>query len=111
MEFLSQYDHTIIYIKGEDNSVADALSRLPKNIDNVTLLPVATMLAIQSDTLLLKSIIDGYENDPFCIKLKNTEGSIDGVHWSEGLLHIRDCLVIPAWGRYGKICSVLHMTH
>jgi len=29
MEFMSQYDAKIIYVKGEDNTVADALSRLP----------------------------------------------------------------------------------
>ena len=29
MEFLSQYDGKIIYVKGEENSVADALSRIP----------------------------------------------------------------------------------
>ena len=29
MEFLSQYDGKIVYVKGEDNTVADALSRLP----------------------------------------------------------------------------------
>ena len=28
-EFMSQYDMTIVYIPGEDNSVADALSRVP----------------------------------------------------------------------------------
>jgi reverse transcriptase-like protein/integrase-like protein/chromodomain-containing protein len=31
MEFISQYDGKIVYVKGEDNSVADALSRLPDN--------------------------------------------------------------------------------
>jgi hypothetical protein len=30
-EFLSQYDMSITYIRGEDNTVADALSRLPPN--------------------------------------------------------------------------------
>ena len=29
MEFLSQYNGKIVYVKGEDNMVADALSRLP----------------------------------------------------------------------------------
>lgn len=29
MEFFSQYDGHIVYVKGEDNTVADALSRLP----------------------------------------------------------------------------------
>lgn len=36
MEFLSQYDCKIIYIKGENNSVADALSRVPCNLNTVT---------------------------------------------------------------------------
>ena len=29
MEFMSQFDSKIIYIKGKDNTIADALSRLP----------------------------------------------------------------------------------
>lgn len=33
MEFLSQYEGKIVYIKGEDNTVADALSRLPDICD------------------------------------------------------------------------------
>ena len=36
MEFLSQYDGKIIYVKGEDNTVADALSRLPYNLSRDT---------------------------------------------------------------------------
>ncbi|EDR02339.1 reverse transcriptase-RNase H-integrase [Laccaria bicolor S238N-H82] len=36
MEFLSQFDAKIVYIKGDDNTVADALSRLPTNTDSST---------------------------------------------------------------------------
>ena len=32
MEFFSQYDGKIVYVKGEDNTVADALSRLPTTL-------------------------------------------------------------------------------
>jgi hypothetical protein len=31
MEFMSQYDACIVYVKGEDNTVTDTLSRKPKN--------------------------------------------------------------------------------
>jgi len=40
MEFMSQYDAKIVYVKGEDNTIADALSRLPD-----TAYSVASMLA------------------------------------------------------------------
>ena len=36
MEFLSQYDRKIVYIKGEDNSVADALSGIPIDAVHIT---------------------------------------------------------------------------
>ena len=35
MEFLSQYDCTIVYVKGEDNTVADALSRVEFTKDSI----------------------------------------------------------------------------
>src|ERR1700678_1193859 len=37
MEFLSQYDGKIVYIKGDDNSVADALSRIPPDTTHISL--------------------------------------------------------------------------
>ena len=36
MEFLSQFDAKIVYIKGDDNTVADALSCLPTATDSST---------------------------------------------------------------------------
>jgi len=35
MEFMSQFDVKIIYIKGESNTVTDALSHLPVNLSTV----------------------------------------------------------------------------
>jgi len=32
MEFMSQYDAKIVYVKGEDNTIADTLSRLPAEV-------------------------------------------------------------------------------
>jgi hypothetical protein len=80
MEFLSQYDHTITYIKGEDNTVTDTLSQLSNEVDNTPLAPVTSVLTIETNASLLKSIIEGYKTGPLCIKLKNTEKSIEGVH-------------------------------
>ena len=94
MEFLSQYDHHICYIKGENNCVVDTLSIPPNIVDNPSNLPIAPTLSICSDMSLLDAIIAGYTTDLFCHKLKNTEKSIDGIHWLNSLLYIRDQLVI-----------------
>ena len=45
MEFLSQYDGKIIYVKGEDNMVADVLSRLPELVTTSTTSSEADMAA------------------------------------------------------------------
>ena len=97
-EFLAQYNHTITYIPGEVNSVADALSCLPDCVDDIPPTPVASLLTIQTDPSLLKSIIEGYETDPFCDKVQNAQKSIDSIEWRNNLLYIGDCLVIPHVG-------------
>jgi hypothetical protein len=64
-EFLAQYNHHIIYIPGESNTVADALSRLPDSVDEIAVMPIGASLSIQTDPAILKSIKIGYETDPF----------------------------------------------
>jgi hypothetical protein len=74
---MSQYDLTITYIHGEDNTVADALSRLPPNCfpeenpdrqtDNMT-----AILTISSDRDILEKIKAGYLVDEFCMRVAGT---------------------------------------
>lgn len=58
MEYLSQYEYSITYIKGEDNSVADALSRLPDPISLAT--PINAVFDIESNPKLFGRIRKGY---------------------------------------------------
>src|SRR5271154_255656 len=64
MEYLSQYEYKIHYVKGEDNTVADALSQLEGD-DSPNLEPPSPILAvfsIASDLDLIKSIKAGYKD-------------------------------------------------
>jgi len=97
-EFLAQYDHTIVYIPGESNTVADALSRLPDTVDENSPLPIAATLSIQTDSALINSIKSGYKIDPFCSKISDANKSIDGIEWKNDLLYIGNRLVIPRVG-------------
>ena len=65
MEFLSQYDAHFVYVRGEQNSVADALSRRP--LDNIPSLvaekgaqqPYSTSLTDDEDSTGSFSADDG----------------------------------------------------
>jgi hypothetical protein len=72
-EFLSQYEINMIYIPGPDNTVADALSRLPEDTAEIPvphkswLSPVAAVLSIATDQTVLDVIKCGYSVDDYCI--------------------------------------------
>lgn len=100
-EFLAQYNFDIIYIKGEDNTVADALSRLPYEDTFDTTDPsvlVASTFSIKSDPSFLAEIIEGYTVDPWCVDLQGNEASVPGFANRDGLLYIGNRLVIPRFG-------------
>jgi RNase H-like domain found in reverse transcriptase len=70
-KFMSQYDLTITYIRGEDNTVADALSRLPPNcfpeeLSSTIVDRVNAVLTITADQSILDRIKAGYLEDEFC---------------------------------------------
>jgi len=82
-EFLSQYDYDLHYIKGEENTVADALSRLPDEDPEPTAAPV---VKIKTDWSVIKAIIEGYSEDPWCSRLKENPEKTLGVEEKDGLL-------------------------
>jgi hypothetical protein len=101
-EFLSQYDMTVTYIHGEDNTVADALSRLSPNSfkDEIPPLvdvdPVSVILTVTSDHDILNEIKAGYTEDEFCKWVSST--SMAGWCVSNSLWYIGDHLLIPCIG-------------
>lgn len=104
---MSQFDMTIVYIRGEDNTVADALSRVPINgfpteraaeilskadiwgLDN----HVGAVLSVATDKSVLNSIRAGYKEDDFVQKLLKTV--MPGVSVINGLVYTGSRLVIP----------------
>jgi len=59
MEYLSQYDYTILYINGEANCVADILSWYPECIilkNPPPSLPIISILEINSNDSFLDDI-------------------------------------------------------
>ena len=79
-----QYDIEITYIWGEDNCIADALSRFPINTypnekdlpiephalwSHKSSIPIAAILQISMDTCILNDIKKGYKEDKFWTQL------------------------------------------
>ena len=98
---MSQFDMDIAYIKGEDNCVVDALSRLP--LDEIEMAMdyhniwadslINAVLALSTDTAVLADIHAGYKVNTFCTKLLDSETT--GVKKIDDLWYIRTHLVIP----------------
>lgn len=110
-EFLSQYNMTITYIHGKDNTVADALSRVPPNAfpdelgDEVQphehwirIHSVNVILSITADRHVLNNIITSYKHNEFCKRLPTV--GMKGIKCIDKLWYIEDQLIVP---RYGNI--------
>jgi len=94
---MSQYDMSIVYIPGEDNSVADALSCVPDgafpgestdSTSHANKPGINAILSITTDPSILHIIQEGYATDEFCKKV--TTSSTPGISHSNGLWYIGD---------------------
>ena len=87
------------YIRGEDNTVADALFRLPLNSypDEIMMSAlessVNAVLQIATDASILAKIKAGYVDDEFCKHVAATK--MKGWQQINGLWYIGDRLLIP----------------
>ena len=96
-EFLAEYDFDIRYVKGEENTVADALSRMPEDGNDSGGIVAATM-AVSVDDQLSKDIWAGYGTDAFCQRILKNQDSFPTVKVIDGLIYIGSRLVIPRVG-------------
>ena len=108
--YLVDFDYDIMYIRGEDNTAADALSCMPDATPSSMLAacalaytrspprrPAAAVLDISADESLLRDITAGYEDDEFAKQLKKDirAGSIEGAQEENDLLYVGHRLLIP----------------
>ncbi len=125
---MSQYDFTISYIHGENNTVADALSHLP--ITEPEFVPDADAAEVQANNWsqwlgsqksvnavlnieIHKHILDdiklGYSNNEFCKKFVSGQSILPNVKDINGLWYIGDQLLIP------RFCDIhehlFHLVH
>ena len=99
MEYMSQYDCTIHYINGDDNCVADALSRLPDSVDENPSV-ISSIFEIRTDPSLIQDIKEGYHIDPWCKALAHdlSHGITDnklGISSRNGMIFLGNRLIIP----------------
>jgi hypothetical protein len=131
-----------VYVKGEDNSVTDALSRTSFDAENMAGIPyppdnndlygsvhdvfacanaltepmtlptigtVASTLSISADNELLELIKAGYDEDPWCKRIREAKILPHGIENRGGLLYAGQRLIVP-WNN--TVCEGLfHLAH
>jgi hypothetical protein len=92
-EFLAEYNFEIKYLKGEENTVADALSHMPEE-EEEGVEAVASVLTVSSDPKISGDIRVGYTSDSFCQKILKNRDSFPMVKVVDGFIYISSRLVV-----------------
>jgi hypothetical protein len=103
-EYMSQYDMSLIYIQGADNTVADALLRLPpetfkgesENPRGQT--GVNAVLRISAEDAFVQAIKEGYAMDEFCQKIVANPGTLPEIQERDGIWYVGERMLIPRVG-------------
>jgi hypothetical protein len=93
METLSQFEMTFVYIRGEDNTVADGLSQRPHLNEPINTRHdiwqnpggINAVLTLEADKSLLDEICEGYKKDEYCVKLSKVEKGFNRLRTLNGL--------------------------
>lgn len=100
MEYLSQYEYMITYIKGEDNTVTDVLSQLTEKEE--AQIKVGAIFEIERDLRLYARIWKGYSKDKWCKVMLDDlkKGLVDPkleISFRNGLLFVGKTLIVPKY--------------
>ncbi|SGY11864.1 BQ5605_C011g06299 [Microbotryum silenes-dioicae] len=111
-ERLADYDFEIVYVRGPENTVADALScySFPEDCatrgasDNVNMLAEATL-----DPAFLKALKDGYLNDTNCQQAIKNIDSTPGYSYKDGIARFEGRILLPKTGDFRE--NAIHDAH
>ncbi|SGY45138.1 BQ5605_C001g00251 [Microbotryum silenes-dioicae] len=108
LDTLAEFDYDLRYLPGEDNIVADAMSRYSFTDPLPTL--VAAVSHVKLSDAVKQQILDAYETDPFCQQAMSNIGSVTSdFKIVDALLYLRGRLIIPSLAPLRE--SILHDAH
>jgi hypothetical protein len=103
-EYMSQYDMSLIYMQGADNTVADALSRLPPEVfqgeskEQKDQNGVNVVLRVSAEESFLRAIKQGYTTDEFCQKVVANPMTLPNIREQDGIWYVGERMLIPRVG-------------
>ena len=107
-EALADYEYTIVYIPGERNTIADAMSRYSFSVEAPALV-IAGISEVSISTDFISQVKVGYTSDAFCVQALKNVKSVPGWKLEAGLLYFEDRILVPAEAPLRE--ALLHDAH